>query len=203
VKSSSQSTRILIAALSWTLLLCGCASAVEQSYRETPPAPNVSLAPFSGETKVFSTVDPEHDAVRLAGDGFVQVGVASFKAFGHVELDPLRAQARKAGADVILFSERRPRSAVFVQPQMSNADGRAAELNPYVHVGGSLTPFSGSYGDTGSVGGGTMDFKGKVTSSGIPGVSSADMEAMNTPQFECTATFWRKIQLKSVPSKQP
>jgi hypothetical protein len=45
-----------------------------------------------------------------------------------------------------------------------------------------------------------MDFNGKVTSSGIPGVSSATMADMNAIRFDYTATFWRRIR---IPSAQP
>jgi hypothetical protein len=66
-------------------------------------------------------------------------------------------------------------------------------------VTGALTRFSGNYGTTSSVGGGIMDFNGKIMSSGIPGVSSATMADIDAPSFEYSATFWRRIRTGSGP----
>jgi len=159
-----------------------------------PVSPNQALLPGNGAAVVYASVDPDADATLLAQDGYVRIGISSFKAFGHVTFDQIRDQARKVGADIVLFSESNPGSRQALPPQVFNDQGASLPLASYVHLSGSVSPFGGNYGGTGSVGGGTMEFNGKVTSSGIPGVSSADLEAMNAQPYEYTAMFWRKLQ---------
>jgi hypothetical protein len=176
------------------LLASGCGGIVKQSYREIPVGAGTSLAPFGGATQVYASLDLADDGVRLARDGFARIGVSSFRTSAHVTLEELQEQAREVGADVVLFSKAKPGTGQVLQPLASSSDGTARALTPYSHVTSSITPFGGKYGDSGSVGGGMMDFKGSVTSSGIPGVSSEDLAAMNAEQFAYTATFWRKLR---------
>jgi hypothetical protein len=75
--------------------------------------------------------------------------------------------------------------AVILMAMLSLAD---------VHVSGGVTLFGGSYGSSTAVGGGAMDFKGKATSSGIPRVSSRDLEESNAERYQFTATFGRRAK---------
>ena len=176
------------------LLTSGCASVLRQSYRDTPAVPGTVLLPYSGKSLVYGSVEPDFDGTRLTRDGFVRIGISSFKTDGAVSFDELEAQATSVGADIVLFTKRRPGSRRALQPLAQNSDGTPHALASYVHVTGSITLFGANYGGASSVGGGMSDFKGRVTSSGIPGVSAADMAAINAPEFEYTATFWRKAR---------
>lgn len=176
------------------LFVSGCTSVLRQSYRDIPAGPGTVPLPYSGTSLVYGSVEPDNDAARLTQDGFIRIGISSFKTDGPVSFDDLQAQAKAVGADIVLFSKRRPGSLQALRPLAQNSDGTPHALESYVHVTGSVTLFGANYGGAFSVGGGMSDFKGKVTSSGIPGVSAADMAAINAPEFEYTATFWRKIR---------
>jgi hypothetical protein len=180
------------AVLALIVILSGCATIVRQSYSGRPPGPGVRLSGYSGTTEVYSSVSPGEDGSRLEKDGYVEIGVSSFRTSGHVTFGEIEAQAREAGADIVLFSMTKPGSRQPIQPVVTNDDGTPRAFSSYVHVGGSLTAFSGRYGDSGMVGGGTMDFNGSVTSSEIPGVSSREMAFINAQAYQYTASFWRK-----------
>lgn len=190
--------RDLMAPLVGLLFVSGCASNIKRYYEAAPAGQNAVLLPYSGTSQVYGSIDPDDDGARLARDGYVRVGVSSFKTDGRVTYDELQAEAREVGADVVLFSITDPQTRKAVRPFAQSPDGTAHDLAPYVHVTGALTRFSGNYGTTNSVGGGMMDFNGKVTSSGIPGVSSATMADMNSVRLVDTATFWRRIRIPSV-----
>jgi hypothetical protein len=180
------------------VLASGCGSLVQQSYREESPGA-AAPPPVRDGSAVYASVDPEGDAAGLASDGYVRIGTSRFRTSGHVTFEQLKEQARGVGADIVLFSRTKAGSAVPVRPLVLNNDGTAHDLNPYVHLSGSVTLFSGNYGGSTSVGGGASEFHGKVTSSGIPGVSSEDMAFINADPFEYTASFWRKARAAPAP----
>jgi hypothetical protein len=193
MKSTMHLKSMSLAAVVVASLASGCSTVVQQSYRDSSSAPSVALLPYSGETKVYGSYHLDYDAANLLREGYAQIGTSSFKTDGHVTFDELREQAKAVGADIVLFLKVNPRSHRPMDPVAVNNDGSAHSLNPYVHIG-SVGLAGGNYGGATSVGGGTSDFKGSVTSSGIPGVSSEDMAAINAPEFEYTATFWRKVK---------
>jgi hypothetical protein len=180
--------------LSCLLLVCGCASDVKRTFEGAPAGQNGPLLPYSGTTHIFGSLIPDEDGTQLGDEGYVRIGTSSFKTSGHVTYDEIQAEAREVGADVVLFSMRNPETGRTQQPFAQAQDGTPRELAPYVHVSGALTSFGGNAGTTGSVGGGMMDFNGRVTSSGIPGVSSETMAAINATRFEYSATFWRRVR---------
>jgi hypothetical protein len=160
-----------------------------QNYR--PEAASAAPGPHSGSSRVLGSDDPSADAGQLLRDGYVRVGSADFKTDMHVTFEELQARARAVGADVVLFSTYRPGSDRALPPQARNNDGSAHALQGYTHISSAETAFGSNHGEH-SVGGGTMEFSGKVTSSGIPGVSAADAAEMNAPQFVYRISFWRK-----------
>jgi hypothetical protein len=176
------------------LSLSGCEGIVRQNYKGTPAAPAVALSPYSGTTLVLGSIDPDSDGAHLVQDGYVQIGVSAFKTDRHVTIAQLQGEAGIVGADVVLFSMRKPETHLAVRPLAQNNDGTLSGLPPITHLNGSLMPSidGGIWGTTRSVGGGIMDFKGSVSGSGIPGINSEDMAFITAPQFECTVTFWRK-----------
>jgi hypothetical protein len=191
--------RVTLAGLLGTLLLSGCSTVVQQSYRDAPTAPSVALLPYSGESKVYGSYHLSDDADRLMKEGYAQIGTSTFRTDGHVTFEEIQDEAKAVGADIVLFLKVDPRSKRAVEPQPLNNDGTSHSLSPFVHVG-SVAIAGGNWGGATSVGGGNKDFNGTVTSSGIPGISSEDMAAINAPNFDYTATFWRK--LKDAPKRK-
>lgn len=186
---TSSAIRSASLAAACALALAGCADIVTQYYRPEPTS--AELAPFSGSSRVLGSEDPAADAGRLLRDGYVRIGEARFKTDMHVTFEEIQARARVVRADVVLFSTYRPGSDRALPPQARNSDGSPHLFQPYTHISGAETAFGGSYGEH-SEGGGMMDFNGKVTSSGIPGISAADAAVLDAPQFVYAISFWRK-----------
>jgi hypothetical protein len=173
------------------LLASGCSTVVKQSYEGDPTASTLKLSAYSGHSVIFGSVDPTGDSRNLVNDDFARLGVSSFKTDGHVTYDELQAEAQEVGADIVLFTVRKPGLAAALPPVMVNNDGTPHALSPYTHVT-SMAIAGGNWGGATNVGGGMQNFNGSVTSSGIPGVSSSDMAAINAASFEYTVSFWRK-----------
>jgi hypothetical protein len=177
------------------MLFCaGCGNVLDPHYAALPAAAKAPLELFSGKTRLYVSTNVDVDGYRLTHDGYVQLGVAAFTTERSVTVEQIEDLAKRVGADVVVCSKislRSHRAALpfdLAQTTASNAG------DSYVHVSSSVTLFGGSYGSSTSVGGGTMDFKGMVTSSGIPGVSSRDLEESNAERYRFTATFWRRAK---------
>ncbi len=194
MNSTTPLSRIPVAAILGVFLLSGCANILKQYYEASPASPNTALAPYSGTTQVYVSADLAIDSAGLSRNGFVQIGVVSFRTSGHVTIEEIQDLAKDVGADVAVCAKISLVSRKAVMPFDQAIGGTPSAPNPYVHVEGSITAFSGNYGGTASAGGPGMDFKGGVTSSGIPSISAEEMAAINAERFEFTATFWRKVQ---------
>jgi hypothetical protein len=193
MKSRPPMSRASLAAILGALIVSGCGTVVQQSYRDTAAATGVVLLPYSGETKVFGSYHMADDGANLTREGYSQIGASSFRTDGHVTFDEIQSQAKAVGADIVLFLKVNPRSRHPMDPVAVNNDGSVHALAAYVHVG-SAQMVGGNYGGATNVGGGMQDFNGTVTSSGIPGVSAEDKAAMDAPEFEYSATFWRRTK---------
>ncbi|HEY4989293.1 MAG TPA: hypothetical protein VII09_05765 [Opitutaceae bacterium] len=193
MNTTRYSAGVFLAVVLGALLAAGCSSVVQQSYRPAPAAAAV-LLPYSGTTQVYGSVNMEYDAGRLEKDGYIQIGESAFKTGGHVTLDEIQAAAKDVGADIVLISKKLPGSNRTLQPLLSDNEGKPSALAPYTQVSGALTAFSGGYGDSGMVGGGSFAFKGKVTGSGIPGISAEEAAAIDEQRFDFTLGFWRRAK---------
>lgn len=191
MKSILSAARIPAVLALAALLASGCSTVIKQSYEGDPASSTLKLAAYSGSTAIYGSVDPVGDGRRLVDDEYARLGTSKFKTSGHVTYDELKSQAEDVGADIVLFTVMKPGIASALNPVLTNRDGTPHGLAPYTHVN-SMSIAGGGYGGTTSVGGGMQDFHGTVTSSGIPGVSSEDMAAINAQEYEYTVTFWRK-----------
>jgi hypothetical protein len=194
MNSFTLSARIPLAAILAGLVLSGCANVLKQYYAASPGGPGAPLSPYSGTTQVYGSPNVATDGERLLQEGYAEIGIVSFKTSGHVTVEQIQDLAAEVGADVVVCSKislSTHKAAFPFEPAKGGAPGAP---NPYVHIDGSLTLFSGNYGGAASAGGAGMDFKGSVSSSGIPSISSEDMAAINADRYEFTATFWRKAQ---------
>jgi C-terminal processing protease CtpA/Prc len=88
------------------LLLVGCATNGYSSfYREGQSFSAANIEPFSGNTKIIETTDPQKDAQNLVQRGYHLLGESSFMS-RHSENEYLiKQQAKKVGADIVLYSE--------------------------------------------------------------------------------------------------
>jgi hypothetical protein len=176
------------------LLLAGCGNVLDPHYAASSDAAKAPVAPFSGQTRLYVSTNVDVDGYQLTHDGYVQLGVAAFTTERSVTVEQVEDLANRVGADIVVCSKISLRSHRPALPFDPTEMAALKADNAYVHVSGSVTLFGGSYGSSTSVGGGTMDFKGTVTSSGIPGVSSQDLEESNAERYQFTATFWRRAK---------
>jgi hypothetical protein len=191
MRSTTASARVSIAILLGSLLVSGCSTIIKQSFEGDPASSTLKLSAYSGTSAIFGSVDPTGDSKRLVDEDYARLGVSSFKTDGHVTYDELQSEAQDVGADIVLFTVRKPGIGAALPPMTLNRDGTPHALSSYTHVN-SMAIAGGNYGGATSVGGGMQDFHGTVTSSGIPGVSSSDMAAINAQSYEYTVSFWRK-----------
>jgi hypothetical protein len=173
------------------LLVSGCSTVIKQSYEGDPASSTLKLASYSGTSAIYGSVDPVGDSKNLVDQDYARLGVSSFKTDGHVTYDELQSEAQDVGADIVLFTVRKPGIGAALAPVAVNNDGTPHTLAAYTHVN-SMAIAGGNYGGATSVGGGMQNFNGSVTSSGIPGVSSSDLAAINAQSYEYTVSFWRK-----------
>jgi hypothetical protein len=176
------------------LVLAGCGNVLDPHYAAVSDAAKAPLAPFSGQTRLYVSTNVDVDGYRLMRDGYVQLGVAAFQTEGSVTVEQMEDLAHRVGADVVVCSKISLRTHRAALPFDLSEIAASKADDSYVHVSGSTTLFGGSYGKSTSVGGGGMDFKGTVTSSAIPGVSSKDLEESNAERYQFTATFWRRAK---------
>jgi hypothetical protein len=174
-----------------SLLASGCSTVIKQSYEGDPASSTLKLAAYSGSTAIFGSVDPEGDGRQLVGEDYARLGVSSFKTDGHVTFEEIKSEGEDVGADIVLFTVRKPGIGQALQPVALSNDGTPHALAPYTHISSIAVP-GGNYGGTTSVGGGMQNFNGPVTASGIPGISAQDAAAINAQDYEYTVSFWRK-----------
>jgi hypothetical protein len=191
MKSTIPTARVPVILALASLLVSGCSTVIKQSYEGDPASSNLKLSAYSGTTTVYGSVDPVGDARNLVAEEYARLGTSKFKTDGHVTYDELQSEGQDVGADIVLFTVMKPGIAQALRPVALNSDGTPHVLTPYTHIS-SASINGGNYGGTASVGGGMRDFNGAVTSSGIPGVSSEDMAAINAQDYEYTVSFWRK-----------
>jgi hypothetical protein len=191
MKSYIPIPRLSFGLLLGTLVLSGCSTVVKQSFEGDPASSTLKLASYSGTSTIYGSVDPVGDSKNLVDGDYARLGVSSFKTDGHVTYEELQSEAQDIGADIVLFTVRKPGIGQALPPMTVNRDGTAHSLAPYTHVN-SMAIAGGNYGGATSVGGGMQNFNGSVTSSGIPGISASDMAAINAQSYEYTVSFWRK-----------
>jgi hypothetical protein len=191
MKTPTPAAAIWAPLLFGALLFSGCSTVIKQSYEGDPATSNLKVSAYSGTTTIYGSVDPVGDSRNLVSEDYARLGVSFFKTDGHVTYDEIKSEGQDVGADVVLFTIRKPGIGQALPPVASNSDGTPLPLAPYTHIN-SMAIAGGNYGGATSVGGGMQNFNGTVTSSGIPGVSAQDMAAINAQEFEYTVSFWRK-----------
>jgi hypothetical protein len=191
MKFNTSAGRLSAAVFLGALLVSGCSTVVKQSFEGDPASSTLKLASYSGTSAIYGSVDPVGDSKNLVDQDYARLGVSSFKTDGHVTYDELQSEAQDVGADIVLFTVRKRGIGAALPPVTVSNNGTPHALAAYTRVN-SMSMATVYYGGTTSVGGGVQSFNGSVTSSGIPGVSSSDMAAINAQSYEYTVSFWRK-----------
>ena len=88
-------------------LITGCATipnGFSQFYQDRAGAGITNLPPYSGSTKVFvQSANPTNDIKELYRNGYALIGFSAFEGPPQTQ-DMLMSQAKKIGADVVLYS---------------------------------------------------------------------------------------------------
>src|SRR5207247_2514468 len=98
-----QVMKITLVSAAILLLVVGCASNVERFYHEQALPVGKQLPAFSGKTQIFRTTDHARDAKDMKRKGYIVLGVSAFNTTDAVTESMIRAQARKIGADTVLY----------------------------------------------------------------------------------------------------
>lgn len=179
-----------ISFLALSIALLGCASnPFAGFYRDetaSVPADVVAqrLSPYSGRTQIYSTRDQQVDGDRLVRRGYLMLGQASFQGAGRVTDAMLMEQARKVGADIVLYAN-----------QYQGADQSAYPLLQY-HPGQTTTTVASGTANASAMGTGgyahaTGSYTGVATST-TSGTFSTTMVPITVHRYSHSATFWRK-----------
>ena len=172
--------------LTSALILAGCANGFEKFYRETPYAAQAMKSPYTlppppvPNVYVYSS-DPKSDNQRLAEDGYVTIGYASFSGNANkVSESQAVAQGKKVGAALIMIHSQYLETVSGVlpytvaNPPVVSTVNTSGTVNSY-GMGGYA---SGSYNGTS-----TITTPGGTSTYAIP-------YSFNRNQYD--ATYWVK-----------
>lgn len=173
-----------------TVLLTGCATnPFAQFYQDNmklwPIAIQQRILPPSGEPKIISSLDMQEDGRHLEEQGLVAVGFAGFRG-GLGGQQQLLAQAKKIGADVVLYSSQFSHTEQGTIPWLSYQPGQTYTTHTY----GTAT--ANAYGSGGyAYGSGTYSGNSTTTT---PGTYSTQYIPYQRQVFDQGAVFWRRIR---------
>ena len=170
-------------------LFTGCVTApnsFSQFYQDRVGASISNGLPYSGSTKIFtSSLNPTNDIKELYRNGYGLIGVSAFQGPPQSQ-DALMFQAKKVGADVVLYS------SVYLGSQQSAA--------PFVqyHPGQTYTTtesgiVSANAWGSGGYAYGTGNYRGNSTTTS-PGTFSTQVVPITVQRYQYEAGFFRKMK---------
>ncbi|MDD5140987.1 MAG: PDZ domain-containing protein [Verrucomicrobiales bacterium] len=183
--------KLLLLTISFASLcfFTGCATApngFSQFYQDRAGASITNSPPYSGSTKIFTqSTNPTNDLMEILRSGYGLIGVSAFQGPPQSQ-DMLKSQARKVGADIVLFS------CVYLGSQQT-----AVPFLQY-HPGQSYTTTSSGTvnANTWGSGGyayGTGNYYGNSTTTS-PGTFSTQVVPVTVQRYQYEAGFFRKLQ---------
>lgn len=163
------------------IALTGCAYnlPVDKFYTDmTAKVPPQVLAerfePSSPNPEIFSSTDPMKDSRSLSKKGYMGIGYTDFSTAYQVSKEDLLKQAKKVGADVVLYTSR-----------FSHQESGAVPVSSVTMPQTSTTTYQGSstYGN----------FSGSSTTQTPPSVSTSWIPYQSAI-YNYSATYWRKLR---------
>ena len=140
---SNKSNNMKILSSLSCLLLCGCAASFGDFYSAHVPVR--TLMPYSGKTQIYETSDLSTNSQTLYSQGYEIIGESNFQSADvlHPVLEAqLKSQAKKVGADVVLWERRDAGVTVIKIPVLVTEPGQSqlimttSSANANVQVGG-------------------------------------------------------------------
>jgi hypothetical protein len=166
--------------------LTGCVTTQNgftQFYQDQAGAGITNLLAYSGTTKIFTPSNPTNDLKELYRNGFVLIGQSAFQ--GPPQADgALMTQAKKVGADVVLFSSAYLGSEQTSVPWIQYNPGQTYTTRS----SGVVT--ANAWG-SGGYAYGTGNYSGTSTTT-TPGTFSTQVIPVTVHRFAYQAAFFRK-----------
>ncbi len=180
-------TALLVVA---SILFAGCATNYFSKFYsdDTAAVPPESVArtllPYSGKTEIFSTENQKADHRKMTERGYVRIGYAGFEGAGGVTHGQILEQAKRVGADIVLYSSGHTGSQIVTSPFIQYNPGTTSTTY------NSGTAQANVYG-TGGAAYGNATYSGTSTTT-TPGTYSTTMIQSTVDTYEHGASFWRK-----------
>ena len=171
------------------MVLSGCATNyVSQFYRSEINDANSalydeSLMPFSGTTQIYSSSNHDEDGAALFRRGYTLIGKSGFKGSVAVSELQLKQQAKRVGADIVLFGSRYQGAFQAAVPFIQYNPGTSSTTHS------SGTANANVYGSSGSAYG-TGSYSGTSTTT-TPGSYSTTVVPTTVHRYAYSASFWR------------
>lgn len=166
--------------------LTGCMTqnGFSQFYRDYTHGGATNLPPWSGHTSVFRPTNPPEDVKDLSRKGYIVLGESAFQGAAATTEQMLLSQAKKVGADVILYIANYLGSQQTAMPWMQYNPGQT-----YTTTSSGVVS-ANAYGSGGyAYGSGT--YYGTSTTS-TPGTYSTQMIPITLNYYSHDALFFRK-----------
>jgi hypothetical protein len=180
---------LLLAALGVTFLT-GCkTNPYTQFYQsdtnQWPTVMQQRLLPVSGEPRIVASSNMREDGRRLQEQGYAAIGVAGFRG-GMASQQQLVSQAKRVGAEVVLYNSQFSHTESGVAPVLSYQPGQAYTTQTYG------TANANAYGSGGyAYGYGTYSGTSTTTT---PGTLSTQYVPYSHDLYDQGAVFWRRIK---------
>lgn len=172
------------------LLLSGCVNGFTKFYQDRTanyPAALVQsrLQPYSGATQIFSSNDLQRDGADLTRRGYFLIGESAFQTGGHVSSGQMLEQAKRVGADIVLYSSRFDHAEQAYIPVVNYQPGQTYTT----YTSGTAT--ASVYGSNGASAWGTGQYNGMSTTRGSGTYTTTDVP-VTIRRYDYDAGFWRK-----------
>jgi hypothetical protein len=169
--------------------ITGCATTpngFSQFYQDRAGAGITNLPSYSGSTKIIAqSTDPTNDIKELYRNGYALIGFSAFEGSPQTQ-DMLVSQAKKIGADVVLYS------SVYLGSQQAAVPFLQYHPGQTYTTTSSGTVNANAWG-SGGYAYGTGNYYGNSTTTS-PGTFSTQVVPVTVQRYQYQAGFFRKMK---------
>lgn len=179
---------VLLILIVASIFLAGCVipgNGFSQFYQDRVGSAITNLPAYSGMTKIIAASDPTNDAKELYRNGYVLIGESGFQGPPQSR-DALMSQAKRVGADVVLYSSTYLGSQQTVVPMVHYNPGQTYTTTESGMVNAN------AWG-TGGYAYGTGNYYGTATTTS-PGTFDTQMVPVTVQRYAYDAGFFRKTK---------
>jgi hypothetical protein len=179
---------LLVVVLLALINLTGCATTpngFSQYYQDGAGASITNMLPYSGSTKVLTASNPTNDIKELYRNGYWLIGMSAFQGPPQTET-ALKSQAKKVGADIVLYS------SVYLGSQQAAVPFLQYHPGQTYTTTSSGTVNANAWG-SGGYAYGTGNYYGNSTTTS-PGTFSTQVVPVTVQRYQYEAGFFRKTK---------